>query len=172
MKVVKPFRMFKIYFKYVSYMAIFTITCYKFFIKFKSFFFHSKPSEGKIWDIFHPYRLFASQYMIIMCLIVVFQILIACYCISMHCMTYSSSNIPFIPLITYQYQLMILIILLSFLSMLAMLILVLIKYELNEAHIFQIHLQAIVCHFERTNRDTHLDFSLKSFSLRVYSQHL
>ena len=47
-----------------------------------------------------------------------------------------------------------------------MLILILVKSELNQAHRFQytcwenfqVHLQLITYHYERTNHDTHLDF--------------
>ena len=52
-----------------------------------------------------------------------------------------------------------------------MLILVLIKSELDQDHIlpctcfenFQVHLQEIMCRFQRTNHDTYLDFFKKFF---------
>ena len=54
----------------------------------------------------------------------------------------------------------------AFLSMFTMPILVLIKSELDQAHIFQytcwkdfeIHLHIIMQHFERKNHDNHRDF--------------
>ena len=77
----------------------------------------------------------------------------------------------FLTLITYQNQLIILTLFLSFLNTLAMLILVLKKCELGQANIFpyiccknfQIHLQVIMCNFERTNHDNHEDFLFKIF---------
>ena len=39
-----------------------------------------------------------------------------------------------------------------------MVILVQIKNELDQVHVFQIYLQAIMYHFEHTNYDIHQDF--------------
>ena len=64
-----------------------------------------------------------------------------------------------------------------------MLILMLVKIELDQAHIFQYiffenfqtDLQVIPFNFERTNHDIHLDFffqSLSILSLHAYNQHI
>ena len=53
--------------------------------------------------------------------VIFLHVFTVCWCISMYCMTHSSSNSLFLPLITYQYRLIILILLRSFLMLLAML---------------------------------------------------
>ena len=175
---VKPFRILSTYFKWVSYIIIFIIVCISFSSNFNIFFFHLKPSVGNYWDIAHPDNLFTSKYIryddsLFYLYLLIYLLFAAAY----RCIAWHSSSNAFFSLITYQYQLIILILPLFFWNMLAMLILVLIKNELNQAHIvqyiclesFQIHLQVIIYHFERTSPNVHLHFLFQNFFILFFS---
>ena len=62
MQIIYILRIFNIYFKDISFINIFIIVFYELFIKFWYFFFCLKPFTGNIWNVVHPYKLFASKY--------------------------------------------------------------------------------------------------------------
>ena len=61
------FRIFSIILKFLSFITIFIIIFYKFFIRLWCVFSPSKLSIGNFWDLSHQYKLFASHFIVVYC---------------------------------------------------------------------------------------------------------